>query len=114
MREWSEGVEAQQNQNGKVVEVGYFATTVSEDGKKKVVIDDVFPIKIKKRSEEVTFVLHRSVERYGFWTVSEAQTGYALIKNEKTMLEAIQKLIGFVKENGLRKIIDRKKELNHR
>lgn len=84
--------------------MAYFVTL--EDGR-KIKVDDVLPIRIK----DVEFILHQSASRHGAWTISEAETGRAILR-AKTMLEAIQELIVFVKENGVQKIIDRKKELN--
>lgn len=86
--------------------MAYFVTL--EDGR-KIKVDDVLPIRIK----DVEFILHQSASRYGVWTITEAETGRVILR-AKTMLEAIQELIVFVKENGVQKIIDRKKELNHR
>jgi hypothetical protein len=60
----------------------------------------------------VVFILHQSIEKYGLWSISEDETGLALVMDEETMLGAIQKLFEIVSNVGIEKIIDRKKELS--
>lgn len=92
----------------------YYARTVDvETGEKRMEKQtDVLPIKFKSLDGEVKFFLHQSMERYGRWSISEDETGLALVTNEETMLEAIQKLIEIVSKIGIKKIIGRKKELS--